>query len=236
MRDSGSKGLSEQQQLLLSLYVDNECSFISRMRAEWLIKRNSFAQVFVQNLRNTSQTYRSLFSDTASSPELWDRISQRIDVEERSALYLGERKPATEQREQPALIAWFSKQSVIGGLSGAAVAACVLMLVSPPTRPAEILPVYTGGPVAAHNPSAFHQASLGASAQGISAGPSMEVDWMRSNGSLKIIQHPNDKSAIFWVRKRPNAANLRAQAVKATPTVRAFHEQGIDVTPLGTAK
>ncbi len=232
----GAHELSEQQQLLLSSYVDNECSFISRVRAERLIKRNNIAKAFVQDLKNTSQTLRSFLSSTPTSPDLWDRISQRIDAEERAALYLGQRKPETQEMERSFLASFFSKQSVIGGLSGAAVAACVLMLISRPTKPGEIIPVYTGGPVAAHNRSAFHQASLGTAPQGAGSGSSMEVDWMRSNGSLKIIQNPNDKSAIFWVRKRPNGASLRSLGINPTPTIRSLREEGLDVTPVGTAK
>ena len=234
MRDRGTHELSEQQQLLLSSYVDNECSFISRIRAELLIKRDNAAKVFIQDLKNTSRALQSLLSDTRTSPDLWDRISQRIDAEERAALYLGQRKPETEEMERSFLASFFSKQSVIGGLSGAAVAACVLMLISrPTTKPGEILPVYTGGPVAAHNRSAFHQASLGSTPQRAGLGSSMEVDWMRSNGSLKIIQNPDDKSAIFWVRKRSTRTPL---GIRPTPTIRSLREEGVDVTPLGTAK
>jgi hypothetical protein len=236
MRESGSKELSEQQELLLSSYLDNECSFISRLRAERLIKRNETAKLFVQNLKNTSDTYRSLFSESTQSPDLWDKISQRIDAEARAALYLGQRKPPTETHEKPSVAHFFSKQALVGGLSGAAVAACVLLFISRPTKPGEIIPVYTGGPVAAHNPSAFHQASLGSPQQAAVAGSSMEVDWMRSNGSLKIIQNPSNNSAIFWVRKRPSARALGSQGIQATPTIRALHEEGLDVTPLGTAK
>jgi hypothetical protein len=197
MRESGSKHLSEQQELLLSSYVDDECSLLSRLRAERLIKRNESAKLFVQNLKNTSQTYRSLFSETPTSPDLWDKISQRIDAEERASLYLGQRKSETVAPHISGLANFFSKQALIGGLSGAAVAACVLMLVS---RPA------------------------------------MEVDWMRSNGSLKIIQNPSDNSAIFWVRKRPVTPTLKVQGIKATPTIRVLREQGLDAMPLGTAK
>ena len=236
MRESGSKDLSEQQQLLLSSYVDNECSFISRIRAERLLKRSETAKLFVRNIKHSSQTYRSLFSDTQHSSDLWDKISRRIDAEERSALYLGERKPAVAEGERQAVASFFSKQAILGGLSGAAVAACVLLLISRPTKPSEIIPVYTGGPVAAHNSSAFHQASLGSSPKSSANGSSMEVDWMRSNGSLKIIQNPNDNSAIFWVRKRQSGTHLRTQGAKATPTIRALQQEGLDVTPLGTAK
>jgi hypothetical protein len=236
MRESGSKHLSEQQELLLSSYVDDECSLLSRLRAERLIKRNESAKLFVQNLKNTSQTYRSLYSETPTSPDLWDKISQRIDAEERASLYLGQRKSETVAPHISGLANFFSKQALIGGLSGAAVAACVLMLVSRPAKPGEIIPVYTGGSVAAHNASAFHQASLGSAQQASPSGSSMEVDWMRSNGSLKIIQNPSDNSAIFWVRKRPVTPTLKVQGIKATPTIRVLREQGLDAMPLGTAK
>ncbi len=236
MKESETKRLSEHQELLLSSYVDNECSFFSRIRAERLIKGNDSARLFVRNLQQTSQTYRSLFSDTHKSPDLWDKISQRIEGEERAALYLGQREPATAQDDGSPLARFLSKQAVLGGLSGAAVAACVLLFISRPTQPGEIIPVYTGGPVAAHNPSAFRQASLESARQAPTSGSSMEVDWMRSTGSLKIIQNPHDNSAIFWVRKRPSVESLRTQGLRATPTIRSLQEEGLDVTPLGTAK
>jgi hypothetical protein len=236
MREREVKALTEQQELLLSCYVDNECSFLSRLRAERLIKRNDIAKRFVFNLKETSQTYRSLFSDTPAAPDLWDTISQRIDAEERAALYLGQRQSATVAQEGPSLAHFFSKQAVIGGLSGATIAACVLVLISRPTKPGEIIPVYTGGRVAAHNASAFHQASLGTAPQAAILGSSMEVDWMRSKGSLKIIQNPNNNSAIFWIRKRSHGATPRAEGFKATPTIRVLGEEGLDARPLGTAK
>lgn len=236
MRDVSSKELTEKQQMLLSAYVDDECSRLSRFFAERLIKTNSEARLFVQNLKNTSQTYRSLATSNDSSVNLWDRISQRIEGEERAALYLGQRKPVTTSNAPSLLERLLSRQAIVGGLSGAAIAATVLLLVSRPSKPGEILPVYTGGPVAAHNSSAFHQASLGNEPQSFGARSAMEVDWMRGNGSFNIIQNPNDKSAIIWVRKRPSTGTSRAQGIKPTPTIRVLNEQGIDVIPRGAAK
>ena len=237
MKATESKELSEKQQLLLSSYIDNECSYIFRFLAERLIRTNPEAKLFVQNFKNTNQTYRTLVTPSDSSVDLWDRITTRIDGEERAALYLGQRKPIMEREESSLLGRLLSRQVVWGGVSGAAIAATVLIMISrPTTKSGEILPVYTGGTEAAVNSSAFHQASLGAQPQGIGPRSTMEVDWMRANGSLKIIQNPGEKSAIIWVRKRPAMPNLGVQAINPTPTIRALGEEGLDVTPLGTAK
>lgn len=235
MREAGSKELSEKQQLLLSSYVDNECSYISRFLAERLLKNNNQARLFVQTLKNTSQTYRSLVSSQDSSVDLWDRIERRIEAEERASLYLGNRKPTSEAPHPSLLERLFSRQVWVGGLSGAAIAATVLVFVSRPSKPGEILPVYTGGPVAAHNSSAFHQASLGNEQQMVGSS-AMEVDWMRGKGSFKIIRDPSDKSAIIWVRKRPSGATGGNQLLQATPTIRVLSEKGIDVIPRGASK
>lgn len=236
MRESESKQLSEPQQLLLSSYVDNQCSFVARMRAERLIRQSEHARLFIESLKKTSQTYRSLFSAPTPSPDLWDKINARINAEERAALYLGHHKPVATPNEGSFVSHFFSKQALFGGLSGAAIAACVLVLISRPTKSGEIIPVYTGGPVAAKNASAFHQAFLGAPQREVAPGSSMEVDWMRSNGSLKIIQSPNDKSAILWVRRKGATSGASARVIKPTPTIRVLREEGVDVTPLGTAK
>jgi len=236
MKRSQSKELSEKQQLLLSSYVDNECSFLSRFLAERLVKTNEAAQLFVQTLKNTSQACRAHIASNDSSVDLWDRISTRIDGEERAALYLGQRKPVVDTNTASLMEKLLSRQAVLGGLSGAAVAATVLVFVARPSKPGEILPVYTGGPVAAHNSSAFHQASLGNESQAFGNQSAMEVDWMRGNGSFKIIQNPTDKSAIIWVRKRPFASSVPNQMIKATPTIRVLNEQGLDVLPPRNAK
>ena len=79
MKGTESKELSEKQQLLLSSYIDNECSLVSRLRAERLLKRNREAQLFVHHLKNTNQTYRSLATPRDTNVDLWDRIATRIE-------------------------------------------------------------------------------------------------------------------------------------------------------------
>ena len=236
MREARSKELSERQQILLSSYVDNECSYFSRLRAERLLKTNSEARLFVQSLKTTSQTFKSLTTSTDTTVDLWDKIANRIEAEERAALYLGQRKPTADTLRPSFIERALSHQVWVGGLSGAAIAGAALFFISQPTKPGEILPVYTGGPVAAHNSTAFHQASLGGQQEIPNSRSAMEVDWMRGNGSFQIIQDPSDKSSIIWIRKRPSTSALQNQPLRPTPTIRVLSEQGLDVTPLGTAK
>jgi hypothetical protein len=229
-----SKELSEKEQILLGAYADNECSLISRLVAARLIRKKPEARVFINQLKRASEAYRSSAMANSTEVDLWDRISHRIDAEERAALYLGARETLSERSEGSLVAGWLSRHALFGGLSGAAVAAMVLVLVTRPTKPGEILPVYSGGPVAAQN-SPFQQASLGTEPRSV-ANSSMEVDWMRGNGSLRLIPNPNGKSAIIWVRKRNGLGGLRPTHLHPTPTIQALMEEGIDAKPLGTAK
>ena len=81
MKATESKELSEKQQLLLSSYIDKECSYISRFLAERLIRTNPEAKLFVQTFKDINQTYRSLATPSDTSVDLWDRIATRIDGE-----------------------------------------------------------------------------------------------------------------------------------------------------------
>lgn len=234
MREPETKELTEKQQLLLSTYADNECSLFSRWMAERLIKSNPDAQLFIDTLKNNAHIFRTATTADDSSADLWSKISQRIDAEERAAIYLGDRKPVVQDGSIATWSNWLSRHAVMGGLSGAAIAAMVLVLVTRPSKPGEILPVYTGGPVAAQGTSPFRQAAFNAA--GTAGRSTMEVDWMRANGSLQLIQNPTGKSAIIWVRKKNPAARNQQRNVFATPTIRVLPQEGLDAQPLGRAK
>jgi hypothetical protein len=232
MRDDESTTLTEKEMLLLSAYADEQCSFLSRILAERLIKKKPDAQLFISNLQQTSSLFQEHSPSREIAVDLWSKIDQRITAEERAALYLGKRENSPQKEVTSLFQRIASSQALFGGLSGAAVAALVLVFISRPAKPGEILPVYTGGPVAAVNSSAFHQTGLAASSAPQST---MEVDWMRGNGSLQLIQNPESKSAIIWVRRRNQTNSTPARAI-ATPTIRVLEREGIDVTPFSRSK
>lgn len=236
MKDTEPHELSEKQQLLLSTYFDRECSFLARLAAERLIKRSPSARLFIDSLERSGSALRSAATNQTVSVDLWDRVSARIDNEERAAVYLGRRNTVVEDDRGSFITRFISRHAVVSGLSGAAVAAAVLMVVSRPQKPGDIIPVHLGVPSVAHNSSAFHQASLGANPRSFDTRSTMEVDWMRANGSLRLIQNPSGKSAIIWVRKKNASSAATKTTLHPTPTIRVLPEERLDVIPLGSSK
>jgi len=214
--------LSHKQELLLSKFFDGECSLIGTLWAKRLLSSNTDAQKFLAQLHDVRDKCSQLTSPLAAAPvDLWERIATRIEQEEHAALYLGLRR-----LEQPRESLWQRlsiRHAMIGGASGAAIAAVLLTLVNSPSQlltfsaPAAgpvvhnqfVQPVgigstapianrYAASPVRSHNP--------------------LEVDWMRANGSLKLIPDPNGASAIIWVRRRPADQPLKKPAPLLGPT------------------
>jgi hypothetical protein len=216
--------LTDKQQLLLSRYFDGECGFISRIAAKRLIASNRSALLFLNSLQRNGETLRSNVDDARSEPvDLWSRIDARIEQEERASFYLGERRVQTTQTSlfgnaQPSHL-------VFGGLSGAALAAAALFMVYQPAS----LPNFSSPQTVALNaPQAFQPVALGNSGRPLrptALAPSgtrgMEVDWMRSNGSLSLIPDPNGSSTIIWVRR------------KSLRTLDATNSSRLQPTPLG---
>jgi len=222
MSKSDSQMLTESEEILLSRYFDGECGFWARRRAERLVHSSVAAQEFIQILSSTSQEVRFYTEATLIQTNLWSRVESRIESEERASFYLGERRAAPET--ESLLSRLRSRQAVFGTLSGAAIAATVLILVVRPSDKSNPIPVslfsegYHQNAVGALDPRpvAFSQGS-----------PStMEVDWVRSNnGSFKLIQNPHGKSATIWVSRRPQRT-LTPKALGAAPAT-----PGFDVTP-----
>lgn len=220
--NKGGWMLSESEEALLSQYFDGECSFITRRRAQRLINSNPLAQVFLEHLTSVGSQLKQESALSGVSVDLWSKIEARIDSEERAALYLGERRREPERLSL--LDQLRSKQALFGGLSGAAVAASVLLFVAAPADKSSVGPA----------PQSFQQAAVGGlEAQPASfspnAQPAMEVDWMRANGSLKLFQNPSGKSATIWVRRNPQLLQGRG-TLPNTPIFIATPYRGIDGT------
>jgi hypothetical protein len=227
--------LTENQEILLSQYSDGECGMWRAILAKRLISKNPAAKDFLLILQSVKDTCTLEFNSAPPpSIDLWDRISTRITQEERSALYLGERR--LEHKAEPAWgepnwssALWNRMRSpyaVVGGVTGAACAAILLTVMY---RPSNVVS-FSAPQTAMQNTMPYVQpvAVSGKSYRPRVAAPlqqpSLEVDWMRSHGSVKVIPDPNGSSAIIWVRRRQALPSLpRIQsAIQATPpTLRA---------------
>lgn len=246
---AGLSGLSEKEEVLLSKYYDGECDFLSSFFAKRLVNSNKAAKDFLNNLERCSHTFQSEASQIASpAPDLWARIDQRISQEEKAAFYLGERR--SPERAPSLLERLRASQVAVGGISGAAIAAAALFFVYAPKEISSFsVPFSASAPNSANQ---FQQIGF-ENSQGSPRGTTftqmgnqaLEVDWMRSNGSLSLIPGANGSSAVIWVRRRaeiPSKARNHA-ALRPTPLGRAeptatiaAHREWLDGKPLNSAK
>lgn len=218
MKKNGT--LSEKQELLLSRFYDGECSCISAFFARRLLIKNTSAQFFLSELEGLSAKCADLVSEP-SSVDLWARVDARIEQEQRAEFYVGAHRSRVAR--EPLFQRINLRHATFGGLSGAAIAAAVLMVLA---RPQQIVTFSApaAGPVA-HN-QLIQQAGITNSNTQRSLYQttpakqhrSLEVDWMRANGSLKLIPDPSGASAIIWVRPRSLPSNPRTLPPHIKPT------------------
>jgi hypothetical protein len=215
----GAKQLSERQQQLLSSYYDNECGVLARFKAKRLASKNPSARDFITQL----DTLHSTCLEQSSQPipttrDMWSAVSARIEQETRAAQYLGKRAPAP-QRE--GIWERLSKASALaGGLSGAALAALALVVWY---KPVEILSFSAPQAALVTSPNLVQPVGIGnlqtqprrhyrvTATSSLNRNP-LEVDWMRSSGSLKLIPDPTGSSAIIWIRRREVTTPSPAQS------------------------
>jgi hypothetical protein len=234
-RDLSELRLSERQQVLLSRFHDGECSCLQSWLAKRLISRNPDAQAFLHQLTdlkdccvefvNCQTPHATTEASTEASGgegiDFCNRVMARIEQEARAELYLGKRRV-----EQPQVSLWerlTSRHSLAGGLSGAAVAATVLaVLYQPSTINTFRAPVSvaSNNPLQLVRPVAIESgvnrlAGLPSTLPRVVTHRPLEVDWVRSQGSLKLIPDSSGSSAIIWISRKVPAI---AQAV-LTPSV-----------------
>ncbi len=212
--------LSEKQELLISRFHDGECSYISAFFARRLITRNPSAQSFLSELKEIRSKCVTLGNEP-TGVDMWSRIEAQIDQEQRTQFYVGALRAPSGQ--EPLWQRINLRHATFGGLSGAAIASVVVMALA---RPQQIVSFSapSAGP-AAHNqliqPAAItnsgSQMALYQTNQ-VRQQRSLEVDWMRANGSLKLIPDPSGSSTIIWVRPRSIPSNLRNPTPQIKPT------------------
>lgn len=190
--------LQEKDEFLLVKYIDDECGFIERIIARRLIARNPQAASFVVSMRSLSNEFASTKRDFQEyDVDLWGRINDRIEQEEKAEFYLGRRVEGVAEPK----VFWDWSKINLGIGTGLAAAGLSLFffqnlkgtesptasLASPSNSiesPIEMMPIKLAGnePIAA---------------------PSIpKVDWVRSHGKIRMIKDPNERRLpVIWVNR-----------------------------------
>ncbi|MFO0416439.1 MAG: hypothetical protein ACK5Y6_04050 [Pseudomonadota bacterium] len=222
-----AKQLTERQQLLLSRYYDGECGVLARFKAKRLTQNNPTACDFINELATLHTTCLEQSTQTIpTTRDMWSAVSARIEQETRSAQYLGARTPPPQREGMWERLSTAS--AFAGGLSGAALAALALVVWY---KPVEILSFSAPQAALVTTPNLVQPVGIGGmqtqprrqyrvTAASSNIRNPLEVDWMRSSGSLKLIPDPTGSSAIIWIRRR-EATPINANAqTSSKPNIR----------------
>ena len=212
--------LSEQHELLLMQFCDCELGFFGRLRAKNLLRSCARAREFVAQ-NNTAQRALSEIS-YSEKVDLWSRISAAIDNEEFAQRIISTRTKVDTSTPQRVYHLADSFRQLGWGASGVVVTAGLLMLVlriGPAAAPkgessfGAVTQTTLEGDSGAANNSRSGIYILNDHAQ-----PAMEVDWMRSGGSVRVIPDNLDRNTILWVKRLKNSEHSGAFA-RVAPSI-----------------
>lgn len=200
---SEPSALNERQEHLLVKFSDNELSVFGRYKARRLLASSAQAQNYLEQI----YSLRSALNDVTYSKnaDLWDRIDAAIDNEEFAQKVLLPQNQQTSNR--PHYLNWItdSVRQVSWGACGVAVTAGLLAVgvrfgqIPMPKNASNFGAVTQATQVSnsrSHGNTASEIYILNDHAQ-----PAMEVDWMRSAGSVRVIPDVRDRNTILWVKR-----------------------------------
>jgi hypothetical protein len=214
--------LTETQEKLLQKYTDGECNLLERLRIQRL-RTSPSGRAYLASLTACSPQIRAgleLRGQEAGSQDvdLWSRIALRLEQEDRAALFLGKRKPVLAEK-----FSFFPKPVFLG--AGALATACLaLLMFVPGTRTGNLNPSGVPGVnLASTNTSRLDPPRF----LNNDVPTSVEVDWMRSNGRVKMIQSPEGGSDIIWVRRPThNLPVVQSRHPVVTPSFSSYEDLG----------
>lgn len=134
--EGSSSGLSQKQELLLLAYLDGECGLLAKLWVKSLLARKPEARSYLAGMKEAALGIGEALSpksivetNVAGSkpyaPDLWNRISARIEQEQRAEVFLGKRRLVGEKMK-----VWKMEWAPLGwGFSGAVVAAGLALVM-----------------------------------------------------------------------------------------------------------
>ncbi len=187
-------------------FADGECGFLERSRAERMLQGSPQARAFLETIKTVSSETQSELRREVGSVDLWARVSQRIESEEHAALFLGKREvPAASWHSR--LGDWVANRWTLG-ISGAAVTAAIAFLAIVPASLNKFAPSGVSDRMVSMVRGVSLDVKEGSRPHGRPQvleddGPNVvEVDWMRSDGRVRMMPSPSRRSTIIWVKKR----------------------------------
>ena len=210
-----NKKLTTKQEKLLCQYYDNECNIFSKMSAKLLL-RTKKAQDFISQQQLVSNNIVNSKRDDAVN--LWDKIENRIEQEEKAEFFLGKRSYKVEKQSRNWLPA-----GAMAGLAAAMLAIVVMQKDVANSPPKDVVAKTKNSSISRVNYTKEESIPEGRPIiiENIDSSDVLEVDWVRSGqGRVRVIDIPGSKSGIIWVRKNkptkvrilnkrvPNAINV----------------------------
>ena len=207
-----SQPLNQRQEQLLMRLCDCELGPIGRLRARRLLRTSILARGFVAEVNSV----RSSLCDVSYSEkcDLWSRIDAAIENEEFAERLLQGDLGRSRQQDRSS---WGDSFRQLGwGASGILVTAGLLAVAvrfGPIPVPTSTSPfgAVTRATVDSDGSSPA-AASSGIYILNDHSQPAMEVDWMRSVGSVRVIPDSRDRNTILWV-KRPKRAAVAGDSI-----------------------
>ncbi|MBX7138534.1 MAG: hypothetical protein K1X83_11180 [Oligoflexia bacterium] len=222
--------LSEDQEMLLMRYLDGECGFWERRRAQKLLTQRT-AQQFVEEFLEIGQKVALTEQNSPSVvlDDLWGKISNRIDQEKRAEVFLGPRRAVADE---PGLVSgiaeWFSFASFGRNLTlaGGLVAAClgfVMVQHRTSSMPAQIA---TGSGAQPLSESALSQALGGRALQPVNMSlpepiydelPQETFAASAGNAPQALARRPvNEALEVDWMRSAGRVKLMRDPEQRST--------------------
>lgn len=196
--------LKESEEVLLMKFVDDECGILERSRASRLVETSPEAADFVAVMRSAKSDLKDAAARDSRQVDLWERVSRRITAEERAELFLGKRV-AVSAEPGAGLFARLFGTRVGWGVSGAVVTAglAFFTLWSPGQQPQPVDQI--ARVVGAASPESEGVVPVARRERpriiNDDVPSAVEVDWMRSDGRVRILPGPSERSTIIWVRR-----------------------------------
>ena len=216
MRREGGDGISQQQEILLSRYVDDECGVIGRLRAQALLRKSASACEFVEGLKALKEDvlpYRDSFP--APSDNLWRNIERRIAQEEHTRFHDGQEHGSPLDR----FLFGFGRLSwgAAGGFAAAGLVFAISTFSRGPLPAVATRAPSADRPVASASegisPSVLDAGFVQGGGSGMNMSSPPPFDYLRSTGRVKVMRRSSQRSTIFWIRRKDSSSSRRADSL-----------------------